>query len=235
MLAFCRADAEQHQSSEVVDECEREGWHFARAPSPRQRIFHGPVRLPRRYWWQPYRRTGHLEYREFSSLGPLTCGLVASQATQNAKRFWTSLWSCRLSVLFHRWDDLYLLLFFTRSCSVSSCFDRLPYQDESIRDFQIVLCIYLDFVKQMKYIWRQWLISFDTHQTMNAVDACGLGRGPVMLLNVTLEAAGWITNKHWPITLCPFCGCVSSYLCFLFSFALGTFHTSSFSELSCHF
>lgn len=24
-VGFCRADAEQHQSSEVVDECEREG------------------------------------------------------------------------------------------------------------------------------------------------------------------------------------------------------------------
>lgn len=52
-VSFCRADAEQHQSSEVVDECEREGWHFAWAPFASQRIFHGPARLPWRHWWQP--------------------------------------------------------------------------------------------------------------------------------------------------------------------------------------
>lgn len=35
-VSSCRSDAEQHQYSEVVDECENEGWHFAGAPLPSQ-------------------------------------------------------------------------------------------------------------------------------------------------------------------------------------------------------
>lgn len=67
----CRAAVKQHPSSEVVDECEREGWHFAQAPSPRQRIFHGPARLPWRHRWHP--QADQLSEVPVYSLGSCRC------------------------------------------------------------------------------------------------------------------------------------------------------------------